>query len=289
MAEEQDLTRAHIDSLEIFNKLFRAIFGKKEPDEYFKIQTPPDKQYIELTSMLDGCTYPCHSKESVQNAMRDIIGSTDMYNELLQKAAPSDLRKLRDVFTPEMFNRLGGQQSPILLNTNYIAITGGTTDSDLLTLNLSDGAAQKGIDSVSIKQSGNNEYDIHFNNHLSGAHIDRLEKVEGSNLKNEILRVTRMNEKAYLETKTGKKLFSENEVPKADLKKAGIDWKNLSEVNKKALLEGNETSPLTFTQKIGDKKRYTHGHLQLSRIGGNKAQAIFRPVQNAGMKMIMKL
>jgi hypothetical protein len=295
MAEEQDLTRAHIDALEIFNKLFRAIFGKKDPSEYFKVQTPLDKQYIELTSMLDGRTYPCYSKEELQNSMRDIIVRTDMYNELLQNAKSNNFHKPNDLFTPEMFNQLGGQQSPILLNTNYISMnytgTGEGKTSEVL-LHLLDGAAQRGIDAISIRSLGNNEYDIYFNNHSldkKRTDVDILEKVKGESLEKEILRITQMNEKAYLDNKADKKLFSENEVPKAVLKRAGIDWENLSEVNKKALLEGRETSQLTFTQKVGSKKCYTHGHLQLSRIGGNKAQAMFRPAQNIRKKMTMKL
>ncbi|MDR1592763.1 MAG: hypothetical protein LBS16_07810 [Prevotellaceae bacterium] len=277
MAEEHDITKAHIDMLETFTKLFRAFFGKKEPDEYFKLNLPEDKPYIELTSLLDNRTYPCYSQQDLQNSMRDIIGRTDMYDDLLRNAAHPDFSKPDEALTPELFNWLGGKNSPLLLNTDNIV-----TFNNELKLNLIKGSAQKGIDAVYIKPMNNNEYGVTFyQNAVQGElkSVERLINVKTDDLQKEIMRVTQLNEKACFENKEGKKLFSEDEVPKNDLKKAGIEWNKLSEVNKKSLLEGKETSKLTFSQKAGGKKYFTHGHLQLSRIGGKNAQALFRPAE----------
>ena len=211
MAEEQEITRAHVEVIDIFAKLYRAFYSNKEASQYFRLNSPEDKPFVELTSLFDNQIYQCYSKDDIQNSMRDIIGRTDMYNDLLRNAK-NTTSKPDEVFTPELFNQLGGNNSPILLNTDNILIT-----NDELKLNCIQAASQKGYEAVYITPI-NNEYGVSF------LGSNKSIQVKPENLLSEIMREGQINEKAYLENKDNKKIFSENEVPKNDLKKAGINW-----------------------------------------------------------------
>jgi spore coat protein U-like protein len=284
MAEETEIAKANIEILDAFFKVFRACLSdnNKQAYHYFSVQTPVDKEYMNIKNLFDGQIFPCYSKQDVQDSIQHIVTSTDMYNSLINNAVHIENANPRDALTPELFNCIGGQNSTILMNTDFIQ-----TDDNNLHIKFITGASNNGTRSIIITPTEDNHYTIAFNRGEQSGEM--LLNVKHSELKDKILFVTELNEKAYMQDKANKKMFVENEVPKYDLKKAGIDWKNLSEVNKKALLEGRETSSLTFMTKKNGLKQYTHGHLQLSRIGGNKAQAMFRPAQNTGKKITMKI
>ena len=96
--------------------------------------------------------------------------------------------------------------------------------------------------------------------------------------------LVKLNSNAYLSHKKTGYQFDENEVPKDKLKQIGIEWDDLSAVQKNDLLKGRETSAVTVIRIENGKKKYTREHLQLSRLGANSAEIMFRQQNQAGLR-----
>lgn len=284
MSEEQDLMRAQIDILELFYKIFCTLKGgKKEPNQYFQVQTQPNAPYTKLLSLFDKQTFQCYSQQEIERSLQQIVNNTDMYNSLINNAIHLEKKvDAKSIFTPEIFNSLGGQQSDILLNSSGIALS----SNNGMLVNLINGATNTGYDKIYLAKQHDSNYIVQFFGSVTNS--ERFENVNAKDIQSLVKREAQLNEKAYLDNKTGKQIFSENEIPKSDLKRVGIKWDDLSAVNKKALLDGKETSSLTIQQQMGVKKQYTHGHLRLARTGGDKAEVMFRPMQNIATKIMLK-
>jgi hypothetical protein len=286
MSEDTGIDKLGSEILRLFFILAGALNRKgDDPLQYFTmLQTEPGKEYIQLQQLLDGKQYQLYSVKDIERSLNEIIRTTDMYNNLTLNADTPYGISAGSVFTPELFNKLGGYQSDILLNTMDVSVL----DEKSVQLHFLKGASEKGYSSLLIeKQANDNNYSLVFTSERKSGEFN---DVKGEELAQTIKNEASLNDKAYLHNKTGKKLFSTDEIPKDVLKEAGIKWNDLSETNKKALLEGRETSMLTIKHKFGNaKQNCSRGFLQLSRIGGNRAQFMFRPAQNVGMKMTMKL
>jgi len=274
MAQEgQEIAQVQAEMLKVLIMLACSTkqLNNSNTDYLSVLPIDPEKPYIELERTFDGKNYKCYSLEDVQNSHREIVKETDMYNNFVIRADISKNSNLKDaatVFTPELFMKLGGQNSNLLLNTDNISIL----EDNKVSFNLNNNASEIGISSILIKSSGE-EFNIGFvgeNNSIANMNV-RLDQFNDV-VKNE----AKLKDFTNL---TEKKLFEEKDVPKDNLKNAGIKWDELSETNKKSLLDGKETSKLTVTYTQDNKKNYVSGYLQLSRIGGNKTQILFRPLE----------
>jgi hypothetical protein len=286
MAEDIGIDKLGSEVLRMFFILAGAVNLKEnDPLQYFTmLQTELGKDYIQLQQLLDGKPYQLYSVNDIERSLNEIICTTDMYNNLILNANKPDGITPESVFTPELFNKLGGYQSDILLNTIDISVLSDKS----VQLHFLNEASEKRYHSLFIeKQADRDDYSLVFSSERESKEING---VKGEELAQTIKNEASLNDKAYLLNKTGKKLFSTDEIPKDVLKEAGIKWDNLSETNKKALLEGRETSMLTVRHKYGDTKRNcSRGFLQLSRIGGNKAQFMFRPAPGMNINKKMRM
>jgi hypothetical protein len=283
MSEGEELSKLGSEVMKMFFMFACNIRGsrKKTPEDYFTIlPTPPNKPYIELRRLIDGKDYQCYSIKGIERSLNEILRTTDMYNNLTMNANVPDGMDAKRVFTPDLFNKLGGQNSDILLNTIDISVL----SADKVQLHLLKEASAKGYTDITIKQDAG-KYALEFYN-------DRIyyeiKDVSSENMTRAIKDEALLKEKAYLDNKTGRKLFTDDEIPKDVLKQVGVKWSDLSETNKKDLLEGREALA-TITHKFGyGGKKHSRGYLQLSRMGGNRAEFMFRPVQQ-NMKIGMKM
>jgi hypothetical protein len=277
MSEGTELSKLGSEVLRLFFMLARSISRNRTPDDYFTLlPADPRKPYIELQRLIDGKSYQCYSVKDIERSLSEVIRTTDIYNNLILHANTPDGIHAGDVFTPDLFNRLGGYQSDILLNTKEVSVR----DEKSVQLHFLKGASEKGCHALSVeKQHTGDTYSLVFFSEQGSKEINDVKADQLiQTIKNEVL----LKNKAYLYNKTNKKLFSMDEIPKDVLKQAGIKWSDLSETNRKALLEGKETAAVTITHKFGNgKKQYSRGYLQLSRTGGNRAEFMFRPVQQS--------
>jgi hypothetical protein len=280
----EEISKLESEVMKMFFMFACSINRNRTPDDYFTLlPADPDKPYIELQRLIDGKSYQCYSVKDIERSLNEIIHHTDMYNNLTMNAdVPNDRISAKSVFTPDLFNQLGGQNSDILLNTIDISVL----SADKVRLHLLKEASAKGYTGITIeKQAETGKYMLTFCNDRSSYEVKETSSEHMiKTIKDEAI----LKEKAYLDNKTGRKLFTDDEVPKDVLKQAGIKWSDLSETGRQALLEGREAS-VTITHKFGNRgKKYSRGYLRLSRTGGNKAEFMFRPAPQ-NMKIGMKM
>jgi hypothetical protein len=273
----------------MFEKLF---FGLQQfnsiPDDYFSTSTSGDT--VKLSSLFDGREYDCPTKKEIQNSMSDIVAQKNMYDNLLNRMAFIDLPEgnREQYFTPQMFNDLGGQHSGILKNVDSIGVSDyGDKKNAYFNFNKDASRIYSGF-SISPYNKTNNEYVVGFiyKDYLSLP--VRYVIFDSDNLEKEIKDETQLNEKAFLSNKKDGYSFNGEEVPKDRLKQAGLKWKDLSEVQKRDLLTGKETSPVTITVQNGKgQKKFYRGHLQLHRTGATSADFMFRKTSARALKMTL--
>jgi hypothetical protein len=278
------------DAMNIANELCCISSNhKKEAKDYFSsLLVDEAKPYLKLTSLFDGQNYTCYSKEEIEQSVSDIVGKTNLYDHIIQKINEPDHLKggKNEYFTPQLFNDLGGQNSQILPNIERIEI-GDDGDSTYSFLKFSDSASSvhHGF-SISHSSDADGVYNVMFrskdskNMEWAYCHFKELER--------KIKEMSKLNEDAYLINKRHGFKFNEDEVPKHQLKRAGLAWDKLSEVQKRDLLKGEETSSVTVSVNMNGKNMHYRGHLQLSRINSNSADFIFRPNNNQGIKKMFK-
>jgi hypothetical protein len=256
-------------------------------ENYFSVLpvNDPEKPYIKLTSILDGKEYDCFSKKDIENSMSEIAGNKNKYENIINRK-DSILSSVdnNSYFTVKMYNDLGGQNSAILNNTARFTILDSEeadgVKSKAVVFNLEDGASPN-YKSIILSPVENGMY--------KGSFV--MEKkltpftFSPEELEKKLKETIQLNEDAYLSNKKDGYKFNESEVDKESLKESGLRWSNLSEVQKHDLLMGKESSPVTVRGKNAEGKDiYLRGNLQLSRIGANSAEFMFKQ-QTQGISM----
>jgi len=260
--------------------------GKRSRNDYFSANMVnyADKPYLNLTSKLDGTENRCYTKQEAEKTMNDIVDKKNHYDTLIEniKEENAGIR-----FTPQMYNDLGGQNSVLLKNTERMEIV-NLFDKFFVQFELNK-QASKEYDAFCVRLY--NEYDrpdeYIYALRTKGEFPKWEQYLSGdAALEKNLMETLALDENACLSNKREGYLFSENEVNKDGLKQAGIKWSDLSEVQKRDLLKGKETTAVTITSKNKKGKNvYQKGHLKLSRINANSADIIFRPTTTKGLKM----
>jgi len=272
----------------MFEKLFFGLLRlNNNPKDYFSASTMDDEA-VKLTSLFDGKEYDCRTKNEAQNSVSEMVTQKNYYDSLINRinlTHPPEIRK-EQYFTPQMFNDLGGQHSAILKNADSIGIQeDGDKKVAYIGFNKDASNNYAGF-SISPYNESNKEYLVGFASKESLSLPVRYVVLGSDNLEKEIKNTTQLNEKAFLSNKKEGFMFNEEEAPKEQLKEAGLKWKDLSEVQKRDLLTGKETSAVTIAGKNEKgKKIYYRGHLQLHRTGANSADFMFRKTSSRTLKL----
>jgi|GEM_PF-6749134 len=278
MSDGGEIKNIQENIVSIFEKLFVGLQGfNRNPQDYFSASTIGDT--VKLTSLFDGKEYDCRTKNDVQRSASDMVKQKSHYDSLINRIDLTHLpdRNREQYFTPQMFNDLCGQHSDILKNADSISVQ-DYGDKKMAYISFSKDASNSYAGfSISPYNETNNEYIVGFTYKDSLSLPVRYVVLCSDNLEKEIKNITRLNEESFLANKKEGYMFNEDEAPKEQLKQAGLKWNDLSEVQKRDLLRGKETSVITVTGKNDKgKKTFLRGHLQLQRTGASTADFMFR-------------
>ena len=286
MSDGGEIKNIHENIVNMFEQIFLGLLRlNRKPKDYFSVSK--EEEVLNLSSFMDGKDYQCSTQQDIHKAMSEIVSQKNHYDNLVESITFQNTPEVRreEFFTPQMYNDLGKQNSVIIKNTESIHITPVKNETGKLT--------DEKATLLRLKQKASLDYHQIILHPFSAdekewkvtlikderTYSTRYARPEA--LEKNLQEWTGLNENERIQTK-----FDENEINKEQLKQVGLKWNNLSEVQKRDLLSGKETSAVTITVKNEKgKKTYRRGHLQLQRTNAKTTDFLFRKAPTQSLKM----
>jgi len=280
--EEQGITAMYV------NKLTPTQWGKEAAEANARmLRERGVNKHIRVVDKLTWYNEQIKSKEESLKILTQYVSSLNKKNHYDRLIETRPLyERIDKYFTPQMYNDLGGDNSDILkyvksIDTHnfcdnahvYFEFTNGAS-------NLCSGFYLLGYDSITgyemvegyggIK-SDDYKYNVGFV--LNNQPSIKWDNVNSDELQSSIQHYMQLNEKACLTEKKNGFQFSENEIPKGELKQAGIKIADLSAVDMNNLRQGKETGEIAIVTK-GEKQV---GTIRLVRKEDNSVSVSVNP------------